>query len=92
MKQILGYLLGFTIFIAGIPALMWLMAGMPATSDIPVLRLYTGILIAVAGLVLSVLRQISVRSIWSIKRWSGAFYDKLQIKIQVVKVSGGHAL
>ena len=27
MKQILGYFLGFAIFIVGIPALMWLVAG-----------------------------------------------------------------
>ena len=54
MKQILGYLLGFIIFIAGIPALMWLVAGMPAPADIPALRLYAGVLVAVAGLALSV--------------------------------------
>jgi len=29
MKQILGYFLGFAIFIAGIPALMWWVARMP---------------------------------------------------------------
>ena len=54
MKQILGYLLGFIIFIVGIPALMWLVAGMPAPADIPALRLYAGVLVAVAGLALSV--------------------------------------
>ena len=54
MKQILGYLLGFIIFIAGIPALMWLVAGMPAPAGIPALRLFTGVLVAVAGLALSV--------------------------------------
>ncbi|MBQ6952831.1 MAG: isoprenylcysteine carboxylmethyltransferase family protein [Bacteroidales bacterium] len=54
MKQILGYLLGFTIFIAGIPALMWLVAGMPLVADIPVMRLYLAILIAICGLALSI--------------------------------------
>ena len=54
MKQILGYFLGFAIFIAGIPALMWLVAGMPTIADIPVVRLYLGILLALAGLALSV--------------------------------------
>jgi len=29
MKQILGYFLGFAIFIVGIPALMWWAAGTP---------------------------------------------------------------
>ncbi len=30
MKQILGYFLGFAIFIAGIQAMMWRVAGWPA--------------------------------------------------------------
>ena len=54
MKQVLGYFLGFAIFIAGIPALMWLVSGMPAPADIPVGRLYLSALIAIAGLSLSV--------------------------------------
>ena len=62
MKQVLGYFLGFVIFIAGIPALMWWVAGAPALSDLPVGRLYLAGLIAVAGLVLS------IRSIVHMKR------------------------
>ena len=54
MKQVLGYFLGFAIFIAGIPALMWLVSGMPALTDIPVGRLYLSALVAIAGLSLSV--------------------------------------
>ena len=54
MKQIIGYVLGFTIFIVGIPALMWLVAGMPALADLPVGRLYLAALIALMGLALSV--------------------------------------
>ena len=54
MKQILGYFLGFAIFIVGIPVLMWLTAGMPALIDIPVARLYLAIIIALAGLALSI--------------------------------------
>ena len=54
MKQILGYLLGFTIFIAGIPALMWWVAGTPSLSVIPVARLFLAIVIASAGLALSI--------------------------------------
>ena len=57
MKQVLGYLLGFSIFIIGIPALMWWVAGMPAISDIPVGRIYLGALVGLAGL---------TTSIWSI--------------------------
>ena len=54
MKQILGYLLGFTIFIVGIPALMWWASGMPAIADIPVMRLYLGAVTALAGLYISI--------------------------------------
>ena len=39
MKQVLGYFLGFAIFILGIPALMWLVSGMPAIASIPTGRL-----------------------------------------------------
>ena len=54
MKQIFGYFLGFTIFIVGIPALMWRVAGMPSLSDIPVVRLYLAVLIALVGLAFSI--------------------------------------
>ena len=54
MKQILGYFLGFAIFIAGIPALMWWVSGTPSIADIPIGRLYLAILIALAGLALSI--------------------------------------
>ena len=54
MKQVLGYFLGFAIFIVGIPALMWLVSGMPASADIPVGRLYLSAMFAIAGLSLSV--------------------------------------
>ncbi len=53
MKQVLGYLLGFTIFIAGIPALMWWVAGMPALAAIPIWRLCVAGLLVLAGLALS---------------------------------------
>ena len=54
MKQVLGYFLGFAIFILGIPALMWLVSGMPAMASIPMGRLILSALIAMAGLSLSV--------------------------------------
>ena len=54
MKQFLGYFLGFAIFIAGIPALMWWVSGMPALSDIPLGRLFPACLISLAGLSLSI--------------------------------------
>ena len=54
MKQILGYLLGFIIFIVGIPALMWWVAGMTSLADIPVVRLCLAIIVALAGLAFSI--------------------------------------
>lgn len=54
MRQVLGYFLGFTVFIVGIPSLMWLAAGMPTAADIPILRLYLAVLIALTGLAVSV--------------------------------------
>ena len=54
MKQMIGYVLGFSIFIVGIPALMWWVAGMPAWADLPVGRLYLAALVSLAGLALSV--------------------------------------
>lgn len=54
MKQILGYFLGFLIFIAGIPALMWWVSGAPEMADLPVGRIYLGVLIGLIGLALSI--------------------------------------
>ena len=54
MKQILGYFLGFAIFIAGIPALMWWVSGVPSLAEIPIVRLCIAALVALAGLALSV--------------------------------------
>lgn len=54
MKQVLGYFWGFTIFIVGIPALMWWLAGMPSLSEVPVTRMSPAGLIALAGLALSI--------------------------------------
>lgn len=54
MKQILGYFLGFAIFIVGIPVLMWWVSGMPELAEIPILRLFFAGVIAVAGLAISI--------------------------------------
>ena len=54
MRQFLGYILGFAIFIAGIPALMWWVSGMPSFCSIPVMRFILGALVALAGLAISV--------------------------------------
>lgn len=54
MKQVSGYCLGFAIFIVGMPALMWWVAEMPAFAEIPVVRLYPAVFIALGGLSLSI--------------------------------------
>jgi len=54
MRQLLGYFLGFAIFIALIPALMWWVSGMPSLGSLPVGRLYLAALIAIAGLAVSI--------------------------------------
>ena len=53
MKQVLGYFLGFAVFIVGIPALMWWVAGKPSPTDIPVIRFYLATPISLIGLALS---------------------------------------
>ena len=54
MKQILGYFLGFAIFIVGIPAMMWRVAGGPAFAEIPAWRLCVAGILVLAGLALSI--------------------------------------
>lgn len=63
MKQVLGYFLGFAIFIAGIPVLMWWVSGMPHLSQIPVIRLVIAVLVMLAGLALSVWSIVYMRRV-----------------------------
>ena len=63
MKQVLGYFLGFAIFIVGIPILMWLLSGMPTVFDIPQGRMFLGILLALFGLALSIWSIIYMKRI-----------------------------
>ena len=63
MKQLLGYFLGFAIFIVGIPALMWWVAVMPPITEIPVGRLYLAVLIALIGLALSIWSIIYMKQV-----------------------------
>ncbi|MBR5924152.1 MAG: isoprenylcysteine carboxylmethyltransferase family protein [Bacteroidales bacterium] len=63
MKHFFGLFLGFAIFIVGIPALMWWVAGAPALSDLPVARLYLAIIISIAGLSLSIWSIVYMRRV-----------------------------
>lgn len=49
-----GYFLGFIIFIAGIPTLMWWVSGMPDISVIPLVRMCVATALVISGLALSV--------------------------------------
>ncbi len=53
-RVFLGYLLGFLLFVAGVPLLMWWVAGTPAFADIPTSRLCLAALFMLAGLALSI--------------------------------------
>lgn len=53
-RQFAGYLLGFVIFIAGVPALMWWLSAMPTPLSIPFWRLMVAASLLLAGLALSV--------------------------------------
>ena len=63
MKQIIGYLLGFTIFIVGIPALMWWVAGMPTIAGISAVRICLAILFSLVGLALSIWSIVYMRRV-----------------------------
>lgn len=53
-REILGYLLGGVIFVGAMPALMWLLSGMPAIVHIGALRASVTGLLMIGGLALSV--------------------------------------
>lgn len=54
MRDAIGYLMGFLLFVAGIPALMWLVSGMPAIVPVPMLRGILAVLMMLGGLELAV--------------------------------------
>jgi protein-S-isoprenylcysteine O-methyltransferase Ste14 len=54
MRNALGYLLGFLLFVVGIPALMWWVSGTPALTPVPVLRGVLAVLMMTGGLELAV--------------------------------------
>ena len=61
MRNILGYFLGFLIFIAGIPELMWWASGQPQMADFPLWRLIIAAVVAVAGVAVSVWSIVHMR-------------------------------
>ena len=63
MRNVLGYFLGFVIFIAGIPALMWWASGQPQMTDFPLWRLIVAAVVAVAGVAVSVWSIVHMRRV-----------------------------
>ena len=54
IRNALGLLLGFVLFVCLIPAIMWLVSGMPALWPVSPFRLFVVSLIAIVGLALSI--------------------------------------
>ena len=54
IKNVLGLLLGFLLFVVLIPVLMWLASGMPQLLPASPFRLFVVCLIAIVGLALSI--------------------------------------
>ena len=61
VKEIAGYALGGLMFVLLIPTLMWLASGRPDLCTIPVWRMVVAIVLAVAGLSLSVWSIVYMR-------------------------------
>ena len=54
MRNVFGYILGFLLFVVGIPAIMWWASGMPALWPVPAVRAIIAGLLMIGGLSLSV--------------------------------------
>ena len=54
MRNAIGYILGFLMFVVGIPAIMWWASGTPALIPIPLLRAILAVLLILGGLELAV--------------------------------------
>lgn len=54
MRNAFGYILGFLLFVVGIPAIMWWASGMPALWPVPAVRAIIAGLLMIGGLSLSV--------------------------------------
>ena len=63
MKNVLGYLLGFLLFVAGIPALMWAVSGRPFPWAPALPWALVAAVLAVAGLTLSVWSIVHMKKV-----------------------------
>ena len=61
MRNAFGYVLGFLLFVVGIPTLMWWASGMPALWPVPFVRAVIAGLLMLGGLVLAVWSIVHMR-------------------------------
>ena len=61
LREIIGYLLGGTLFVLLMPTLMWLASGRPCLAEVPVWRLSIAVVLAVLGITLSVWSIVYMR-------------------------------
>ena len=61
LRELFGYVLGGVMFVGAMPALMWLVSGMPDVWPPPTLRLAAALLLAAVGLALSVWAIVYMR-------------------------------
>ncbi len=61
MRNAFGYVLGFLLFVVGLPLLMWWASGMPALWPVPVVRAVIAGLLMLGGLELAVWSIVYMR-------------------------------
>lgn len=61
LREIIGYLLGGTLFVLLMPTLMWLASGRPYLAEVPAWRLTIAVVLAVLGITLSVWSIVYMR-------------------------------
>ena len=62
-KETLGYALGFVLFVVLIPVIMWLCSCRPVLTEVSAVQVVIALLLAVAGLVLSIWAIIYMRRV-----------------------------
>ena len=62
LREIIGYVIGGLLFVALVPAVMWLCSGMPDLWPIHIIRAIVSIVLMIGGLILSVWTIIYMRN------------------------------
>lgn len=61
LREIFGYLLGGVVFVGAMPTLMWLLSGRPDVWPVATIRILPALLLALAGLAMSVWAIVYMR-------------------------------